>query len=473
MKVFDSPIKSFAGLSEEDAALMVAVSTDISMVLDKNGVIQDLSIGNDEIAEDEYQHWLGKAWIDTVTVESRPKIESLLSATDSFENARWRQVNHPSVTGNDLPIQYATIQLGGESDMRIAIGRYLGSMATLQQQLVDAQQSMERHYWQFRHLETRYRLLFKISEEGIFVVDAQSQNIIEMNPFASQLLDIAQADIKGESFINILEKNSSRKIEQIMAGVRATGKIEHGTAKLLLNNLEVDITVSLFPQNGNSVYLVRLAPLRSSTGHESSNVRNKLLRLVDSAPDGFVVTRSDGNILTANQAFLELIGVFSEEQIKGEPLSKWLGRPGIDMNVLSANLREQGKIRLFSTTLRSEHDAIVQVEISAKSVLNGDQPNFAFIIRDISLRLDDQNKNVRKIPRPVQQMTELVGRVPLKELVQESTNMIEKYCIEAALEITGDNRASAAEMLGLSRQGLYSKLRRYGLGELGPENENS
>jgi len=56
--------------------------------------------------------------------------------------------------------------------------------------------------------------------------------------------------------------------------------------------------------------------------------------------------------------------------------------------------------------------------------------------------------------------------VPLKDLVRDSTDMIEKLCIEAALEITGDNRASAAEILGLSRQGLYAKLRRYGLGEL-------
>jgi DNA-binding NtrC family response regulator len=56
--------------------------------------------------------------------------------------------------------------------------------------------------------------------------------------------------------------------------------------------------------------------------------------------------------------------------------------------------------------------------------------------------------------------------VPLKDLVRESTDMIERLCIEAALEITGDNRASAAEILGLSRQSLYAKLRRYGLGEL-------
>ena len=46
--------------------------------------------------------------------------------------------------------------------------------------------------------------------------------------------------------------------------------------------------------------------------------------------------------------------------------------------------------------------------------------------------------------------------------------MIERLCIEAALELTRDNRASAAEMLGLSRQSLYAKLRRYGLGDLDP-----
>jgi DNA-binding NtrC family response regulator len=39
-------------------------------------------------------------------------------------------------------------------------------------------------------------------------------------------------------------------------------------------------------------------------------------------------------------------------------------------------------------------------------------------------------------------------------------------CIEAALKLTGDNRATAAELLGLSRQSLYVKLRRFGLAEV-------
>ena len=72
------------------------------------------------------------------------------------------------------------------------------------------------------------------------------------------------------------------------------------------------------------------------------------------------------------------------------------------------------------------------------------------------------------LPRSVNQLTELVGRVPMKDIVGETTDLIEKRCIEAALELTRDNRASAAEILGLSRQSLYVKLRRYGLGDLGP-----
>ena len=77
------------------------------------------------------------------------------------------------------------------------------------------------------------------------------------------------------------------------------------------------------------------------------------------------------------------------------------------------------------------------------------------------------------MPKSVEQLTELVGHVSLKDLVRETTDMIERLSIEAALELSGDNRASAAELLGLSRQSLYAKLHRYGLGDLQPDNNNS
>ena len=137
--------------------------------------------------------------------------------------------------------------------------------------------------------------------------------------------------------------------------------------------------------------------------------------------------------------------------------------------MLIANLRQHGSVRLFATTLRGEYGATVEIEVSAVSMPNGEQPCFGFTIRNVGRRLPPNRALGRELPRSVEQLTELVGRVPLKDLVRETTDVIERLCIEAALELTGDNRASAAEILGLSRQSLYVKLRRYGLGDLGSD----
>jgi len=101
--------------------------------------------------------------------------------------------------------------------------------------------------------------------------------------------------------------------------------------------------------------------------------------------------------------------------------------------------------------------------------MNGGQPCFGFAIRDVSRRLPATPQRQGALPQSLEHLTELIGRVALKDQVREATDVIERLCIEAALELTGDNRASAAEVLGLSRQSLYVKLRRYGLGPLTPE----
>jgi transcriptional regulator PpsR len=138
----------------------------------------------------------------------------------------------------------------------------------------------------------------------------------------------------------------------------------------------------------------------------------------------------------------------------------------MELNFLVSNLREHGAVRHFFTLVRGEFDSSEDVEISAVAVTGGEQPCYGFTVRSVARRPDFLVNGRREMPRSVEQLTQLVGRVALKDLVRESTDVIERLCIEAALELTGDNRASAADMLGLSRQSLYSKLRRHGLGDL-------
>jgi transcriptional regulator PpsR len=121
--------------------------------------------------------------------------------------------------------------------------------------------------------------------------------------------------------------------------------------------------------------------------------------------------------------------------------------------------------------MRGEYGSSEEVEVSAVAVAGGDQPCFGLTIRIAGRRPPAGSPRPGSRTDAVSHLTELVGRVPLKELVRETTDVIEKLCIEAALELTDDNRASAAEMLGLSRQSLYAKLRRYGLGDLEDDDE--
>jgi transcriptional regulator PpsR len=186
---------------------------------------------------------------------------------------------------------------------------------------------------------------------------------------------------------------------------------------------------------------------------------------MENAPDAFVVTDTDGRILGVNRSFLDLGQLGSEELARGQSLDRWLGRTGVDLSVMLSNLRQHGSLRLFATTLRGEYGSTAEVEISACAVNSGDVPCFGFTIRDVGRRLGDTARSDREPPRSASQMTELVGRAPLRDIVRDTTDLIERLCIEAALQLTGDNRASAAELLGLSRQSLYIKLRRFGIGD--------
>jgi len=332
---------------------------------------------------------------------------------------------------------------------------------------------MERDYWKLRHVETRYRLLFQMASEAVLIVDAATLKVLEANPAAISLLGANERRMVGRPFFDAFDAASVQPLETLLSGVRVAGRADDVRARLAEGRREFLVSASLFRHENASLFLVRLSPLPADSRQTvPSRSRDALLsQAVDNGPDAVVVTAPDGRIVAANPAFVELAQLTTEEQARGESLERWLGRPGVDLNVMIANLRQHGTVRLFATTLRGEQGTTADVEISAAAVPGGDPPSFAFTLRDVGRRLPADARAGRDLPRSVEQLTELVGRVPLKELVREATDLIERLCIEAALELTRDNRASAAEMLGLSRQSLYVKLRRYGLGDLADAEE--
>jgi transcriptional regulator PpsR len=461
---FLNPAQFLPDMSGDAVADLITAAADVVLILDRDGIIQDMALGSEDMLESGCQDWLGKSWLQTVTAESQPKIEALLrtQGAPTSDGVRWRQVNQLLGDGADLPIAFSVAPiLNGQGARCVAFGRDLRPQVVLQQRLVTAQQTMERDYWRLRQIETRYRLLFQMASEPVLILDGGLDKLEEANPAAYELLG-ESARQAGWSLADSLHPDSLAAVQLMMERLRATGRSDPCQVRLVGSNEPLFIAATQFRQDNRLFFLVRLTRPEAAELNMPAG-RQQLMHVMESAPDALVVTDIDGRILSVNRAFLDMGQLSNEEQARGELLDKWLGRTGVDFRVLLSNLRQHGTVRLFATQLRGEYGSHSEVEISAVSVVGGAHPCLGFTIRDMGRRLSNDARSNKELPRSASQMTELVGRLPLKDIVKETTDLIEQLCIEAALELTGDNRASAAEMLGLSRQSLYIKLRRFGI----------
>jgi transcriptional regulator PpsR len=443
------------------AKKVVAAGGDVAMVIDRDGVICDLAVSNEAIARDGADTWLDRRWSDTVTIDSKKKVDELLRDAARDGPTRWREVNQITPTQKSLMIRYMAVDAGREGQV-IAIGRDDRATAAMQQRLLEAQQAMERDYSRIRDAEFRYRLLFQMSGEAVLVVDAASKKIIEANPAAEAFVGAGKA-LVGEPFVKIFARGSQDDAASLLTVAQSTARTDTSQVRLSGAHQDFLVSASLFRQDRVSQYLVRLSP----ADHQpiAPDAGPNLQTIIERIPDAFLVTDESLKILTANNAFLDLVRIGTQEQATGQSLAQFLGRAGLDRNILIDNLRAHGSVKNFATLLRNQYDEQEDVEVSAVSV-PGPETYFGFTLRTVSRRMNDRSQTSPELRRSVEQLTELVGRVTLKELVRETTDLVERLCIEAALELTKDNRASAAEILGLSRQSLYSKLHRFKLGNL-------
>ena len=116
------------------------------------------------------------------------------------------------------------------------------------------------------------------------------------------------------------------------------------------------------------------------------------------------------------------------ERRAGTSLDRWLGRPGVDLSVIRTALQEAGTLKGFATVVRGDLGQVHDVDVSATKVSDS-QGEF------IGLSIRQAAPSDTALPtRSAQQLADLVGRVPIKEIVRETTDTIEQLCIKEALE---------------------------------------
>ena len=464
---FLDPDRAFIGLTPAAIARLAATAGDVAMVLDDEGVVLDIAVAADFTARSAFSGAVDKRWIDLVASDSRRKVEELLKDARANAAMRWREVNHVAEGEDQTPMRFAALD-GGENGRLIVIGRDLRAAAEAQQRLLQAQQALERDYARLKQTELRYRILFQTSREAVIIVDAASRRVVEINPAAARLLGLGDQDAAGQPFSKLIAPEDREDAAALVATAQAAGRAPAAPLRLAGRAGVYQATADVFRQERATFVLIRIGDGIAAREDTDDSL---LLEVLERMPDAFLVADSDLKVLAENAAFLDMAQIANRDQARGQPLERFIGRPGVDLPVLLANLRKHGSVRNFGTVLRSLHGSADDVSITAVTVNRDDGPIYGFAISALAPRQSEPRAADRELPRSIEQLTDLVGRVSLRDIVRETTDLIEQLCIEAALGLTGDNRASAAELLGLSRQSLYSKLHRYGMGNLTGEDE--
>lgn len=454
-----------ADLDPTVAADLVASVGDLAVVVDRTGIVRAVVTADAELREAGVGEWVGQPWAQTVTVDTRGKVEALQRDAAHGAPLRRRQVNHRLANGTDLPVSYAVLRVGRDGGL-LAAGRDMRSVSALQQRLVEAQQAMERDYWRLRHVETRYRLLFQLASEAIVVIDGGTGKVVDANAAAGRLFAEAPEKLLGRTFPFGIATDDLRALTDALANARAVGRSADVRVHLAPGGEPYLVGASTFRQDADTLLLVRFLP--AGDNGDKVTERSQLARLIHDSPDAVVITDLGGAVRYANRAFVDLVQLSSEEQARGEDIGNWVGRPGADFDVFLTMLRKHGAVRLAVTAVRGAHGLSSEVEVSASWLPEGEPAAVGFVLRDVGRRLAVAPQGARDLTRAVEELTSLVGRVSLRELVRDTVDLVERHFIEAALELTDDNRTSAAEVLGVSRQSLYVKLRRHHLID-GPE----
>ncbi|MEM9428537.1 MAG: transcriptional regulator PpsR [Pseudomonadota bacterium] len=460
---FPAQSGAFEEIDAEIILKMVATSSDFCVIVDADGVVERIVLGSETLIGDDLLTWRGAPFRSTLTEESLPKYDALLTGAAGDGPPKWRQLNHATLSETDLPVAYAA-QPGEDPGTVLLLGRDKRELMQLQNRLVQSQLTIEQDYERIRQVESRYRVLFETGSDALVILSADTGRVGDINSAAARLLKRDAQEIKGRPLSGLIAPGSAESFSEMIETVRTKGGQRSVLTTLKSDLRRIWIEALLFRSMSDTLVLCRLHP-ETENGTQVRGVASALTELYARGGDAVVFTDKDGRILQANSAFQSIANVAVAERLIGASLATYLARPSVDLTVMTTNAEQAGKLSIYATALRTEYGAQIPVEISTTYLPDHDPPSFGFVIRDVS-RLEAARQSSSAVSsEAVEHVIELVGSTPLKELVRGTTDVVEKLCIETAIRLTNNNRAAAAEMLGLSRQSLYVKLRRYGLVE--------
>jgi PAS domain S-box-containing protein len=254
--------------------------------------------------------------------------------------------------------------------------------------------------------ELRYRTLFDIAQEGIFIISGET--IRDCNSAAEHLLASSRPDILGKNFFQFSPQVQPDGRLSIDIGAEIVQKvITQGPQRVEWvhqtpdgNRLDVEVSVSQFYMEGESYLLVLEWDITQRKRAEKAmrDSEANYRAIFDAAHDAiFVHDMESGAILDLNQKGCEMYGYTVEEArgFKGGELSAGISPYTREEGLRWFKAAIQGEAQLFEWLAQDKLGRHFPVEVSLKRAVIGGQGRLLAVVRDITERKRAEEERLR------------------------------------------------------------------------------
>jgi PAS domain S-box-containing protein len=165
--------------------------------------------------------------------------------------------------------------------------------------------------------EVRYRTLFEHANDGIGVVTATDHRLVEVNNRFGEILGYQPQALLGKDIRDLVRGNGDQAASD--AFIALLDRIDSGEGELTMQKAAGETLPVMVSFSKPSMEEEKLVVLIIRDLSERKRAEAKFSGLLESSPDGIVISRSDGKIVLINAQTEKLFG-YRKEELLDQPI---------------------------------------------------------------------------------------------------------------------------------------------------------
>ena len=193
---------------------------------------------------------------------------------------------------------------------------------------IQAREEKERAEDVLRVSDIRYRRLFESTKDGIFLLDGETGEITDVNPYMVEKFGYHYDEILGKRLCDVSPFKETEKTEAFFRELQKQGYLHYDNLLLKIKGkrpVNVELVCNAYDVDGKKLIQCNLRDITRRKQAEEALEKSemKFQELFNDAPVGYFEYDQQGCITSVNRTGMEMLGYTLEEMI-GQPAWKFI-----------------------------------------------------------------------------------------------------------------------------------------------------